>query len=210
MKFILGKKLGMSQIFDEKGNEIPVTLVEAGPCFVTQIKTKDKDGYESVQIGFIKKIKRIKKTEKGKEFKYLREFKNRASVHGSEGEDEDEVLIAFKIGDEINVSSFQEGDFVKAAGISKGKGFAGAVKKEGVHGKNKTHGTKHEERTTGSTGGSQPSRVVKGVKMAGRLGYERATMVNLKIAKIDKENGIIAVKGAVPGARGTLIEIKSR
>jgi len=187
----------MSQIFDEKGNEIPVTLIEAGPCFVTQVKTKDKDGYESVQIGFIKKIKKIKKTEKGKEFRCLREF----SAQGGLAE-------GWKIGDEINASSFQEGDFVKVAGISKGKGFAGAVKKEGVHGKNKTHGTKHEERTTGSTGGSQPSRVVKGVKMAGRFGHERATMVNLKIAKIDKENGIIAVKGGVPGAKGTLIEIK--
>ncbi|MEK7071794.1 MAG: 50S ribosomal protein L3 [Patescibacteria group bacterium] len=192
-KFILGKKLGMTQIFDQTGNEIPVTLIEAGPCSVTQIKTKDKDGYESVQIGFIKKIKRIKKTEKGKEFKNLKEFL------GS-GE--------YKIGDEISVSIFQEGDQVKVAGISKGKGFAGAVKKEGVHGKNKTHGTKHEERTTGSTGASQPSRVVRGIKMAGRFGYERATIENVKIAKIDKENNIIAVRGAVPGAKGTLIEIK--
>ena len=194
MKFILGRKLGMSQIFDQIGNEIPVTLIEAGPCVITQIKTKDKDGYESIQIGFIKKDKKIKKTEKGKEFKNLKEF------IGS-GE--------YKIGDEVNVSVFQEGDEVKVSGISKGKGFAGAVKKEGVHGKNKTHGTKHEERQTGSTGPSQPSRVTKGVKMAGRMGHERASVKNVKIIKIDQENNIIAVKGAVPGPKGTLIEISN-
>ncbi|MDO8601139.1 MAG: 50S ribosomal protein L3 [bacterium] len=193
-KFIIGKKLGMSQIYDQIGNEIPVTLIEAGPCFVTQIKTKDKDGYESVQIGFIKKVKRIKKTDKGKEFKNLKEFL------GS-GE--------YKIGDEINVSVFQEGDKVVISGISKGKGFAGAVKKEGVRGKAKSHGTKHEERQTGSTGPSQPSRVTKGVKMAGRMGHERVSIKNVKIAKIDAENNIIAVKGAVPGAKGTLVEISN-
>jgi large subunit ribosomal protein L3 len=193
-KSILGKKLGMSQIYDQAGNEIPVTLIEAGPCFVTQIKTKDKDGYESVQIGFIKKDKKIKKTEKGKEFKSLKEF-------GGAGE--------YKVGDEINVSVFQEGDKVIVSGISKGKGFAGAVKKEGVHGKNKSHGTKHEERQTGSTGPSQPSRVTKGVKMAGRMGQERVSLKNVKIAKIDKENNIIAVRGAVPGAKGTLLEVQS-
>ena len=96
---------------------------------------------------------------------------------------------------------------VKVSGIAKGKGFAGAVKKEGVHGKNKTHGTKHEERTTGSTGASRPSRVIKGIKMAGRMGFGRVSVENLKIVKIDKENNIIAVKGAVPGAKGTLLEI---
>src|SRR3989344_4035088 len=103
MKFILGLKIGMSQIFDEKGNEIPVTLIEAGPCFVTQIKTKEKDGYESIQIGFIKKIKRIKKTEKGKEFKYLREFKIQDTK--------------YKIQDTVDASVFQEGDIVKVSGI---------------------------------------------------------------------------------------------
>jgi len=194
-KFLLGKKLGMSQIFDQVGNEIPVTLIEAGPCFITQIKTKDKDGYESIQVGFIKKDKKIKKTEKGKEFKHLREFK----IQNTQ----------YKIQDTIDTSIFQEGDLVKVSGISKGKGFAGAVKKEGVHGKNKTHGTKHEERQTGSTGPSRPSRVTKGVKMAGRMGYKRVSVKNVKIAKIDKENNIIAVKGAVPGAKGTLLEISN-
>jgi len=194
MKFILGQKLGMSQIFDEKGNQIPVTLIEAGPCFVTQIKVKEKDGYQAVQIGFIRKTKKIKKTEKGKEFKYLREFKN--------GE--------FKVADIIDASIFQEGDKVKISGISKGKGFAGAVKRWGFKGRlSATHGTKHELRTLGSVGSSFPERVVKGKKMPGRMGYVRVTVKNLKIIKVDKENNLLAVKGAVPGRKGTLLEISN-
>jgi len=191
MKFILGLKLGMRQVFDEKGNQIPVTLIEAGPCYITQIKTKEKDKYKSVQVGFIKKTKKIKKTEKGKEFKYLREFKD--------GE--------YKIGDKIDASIFQEGSIVKVSGISKGKGFAGVVKRWGFHGRPATHGTKHEERTGGSTGGSMPSRVVKGKKMAGHMGVARITVKNLKIVKVDKENNLLAVKGAVPGRKGVLLEI---
>jgi len=195
MKFILGKKLKMSQIFDEKGNVVPLTLVEAGPCFVTQIKTKDKDGYTAVQIGFekIEKAKKIKKTMRGKGFKFLREFKN--------GE--------FKIGDEISVSIFKEGENVSVSGISKGKGFAGAVKRWGVAGFPKTHGTKHGLRSIGSVGSRFPQRVIKGKKMAGRMGGERITVKNLEIAKVDPENNILAVRGAVPGRKGTLLEIRS-
>lgn len=195
----------MSQIFDEKGNRIPITLVEAGPCKITQIKTEEprtiaagelrgkKDGYNAVQIGFIKKTKKIKKTEKGKEFRYLREFRNGENL---------------KLGDEINVSVFQEGDIVKVSGISKGKGFQGVVKRWGFHGRPATHGTKHEERTGGSTGSSAPSRVVRGRKMAGRMGNERVAVRNLKIVRIDKENNLLAIKGAIPGKKGTLLEIK--
>ena len=198
MKFILGLKLGMSQIFDEKGNQIPVTLVEAGPCIVTQIKTKDKDSYEAIQIGFqkIKKAKKIKKTMKGKEFRYLREFR----ILKPE-------TLNLKPKDIIDVSIFKEEDEVSVSGISKGKGFAGVVKRWGFHGRPRTRGTKHEERQPGSVGAATPSRVVKGIKMAGRMGSERTTVKNLKIFKIDKENNIIAVKGAVPGRRGTLLEI---
>jgi len=195
MKFILGLKLGMSQIFDEKGNQIPVTLIEAGPCYVTQIKTKDKDGYEAAQIGFqkIKKQKKIKKPMRKKPYRWLKEFKG--------GE--------YKAGDEINVSVFQEGDMVKLAGVSKGKGFQGAVKRWGFKGKlSATHGTKHEHRTLGSIGSSFPERVIKGKKMPGRMGFERVTVKNLKIIKVDKENNLLAVKGAVPGRRGTLLEIR--
>lgn len=193
MKFILGLKLGMSQIFDEKGNVIPVTVIEAGPCQVTQTKTKEKDGYIAVQVGFIPKKKRIKKTEKEKEFRYLREFKN--------GE--------FKIGDKIDVSIFQKGEKVKISGISKGKGFAGVVKRWGFAGRSTSHGTKHEVRTPGSVGASFPERVIKGKKMPGRMGFERVTVKNLEVVKVDPENNLLAVRGAVTGAKGTLLEIRS-
>lgn len=192
-KFLLGKKIEMSQAFDENGNVVPVTLIEAGPCFVTQIKNKERDKYEAVQIGFIKKTKKIKKSEKGKEFKYLSEFKD--------GKD-------LKPGDEISVSIFQEGEKVKIAGISKGKGFQGAVKRWGFSGRNATHGVKHEHRTLGSVGSSFPERVGKGKKMAGRMGRDRVTVKNLKIVKIDKENNLMALKGAIPGYRGTILEIR--
>jgi len=199
MKFILGKKIGMSQIFDEKNNQIPVTLIEAGPCFITQLKTKQKDGYQAIQVGFekIENPKKIKKTMKGKEFRHLKEFKP-------------ENLENYKLGDKIDVSIFQEGEKVKISGLSKGKGFQGAVKRWGFKGKlSATHGTKHEHRTLGSVGTSFPERVIKGRKMPGRLGFERTTIRNLKIVKIDPENNLLAVKGAVPGSKGTLLEITS-
>ncbi len=201
MKFILGLKLGMSQIFDEKGNQIPVTLIEAGPCEITQIKTKEADGYEAIQLGFVKKIKKIKKTEKGKEYKYLKEFKIQSSPF---------VKGLDKIpnrGEIIDVSAFQEGDKVKVSGVSKGKGFAGVVKRWGFAGKNTTHGTKHEVRTPGSVGSVTPSRVVKGIKMAGRAGGGMITIKNLRVVKADKENNLIALQGAVPGRKGILLEI---
>ena len=189
MKFILGKKIEMSQMFDKEGNVIPVTLVEAGPCFVTQIKT------EAVQIGFEKlKDKKVKKPQKDRPYRYLREFKMQKSK--------------FKIGDKIDASVFKEGDLVKISGISKGKGFAGAVKKWGFHGRSPSHGTKHEERTIGSVGCRFPQRVIKGKKMPGRMGTERVTIKNLKIVQVDSENNLLALKGAAPGRRGTLVEIR--
>ena len=172
----------MSQIFDDKGNVVPVTLVEAGPCVVTQVKTKEKDGYQAVQI----------------------EYKNKRREYPAQGGS----ALGGKIGDKIDVSVFQEGDKVKVSGISKGKGFAGVVKKWGFKGRlSTTHGTKHELRTPGSTGSSQPDSVKKGKKMAGRMGAVRVTVKNLKIAKVDKENNLLFVRGAVPGRRGTLLEI---
>ena len=200
MKFILGKKIEMSQIFDEKGNVVPVTLIKAGPCYIAQIKTKEKDKYESVQIGFEKiEDKRVKKSKKKKPYRYLKEFRT-TGAH--------EKGAKLKSGDKIDVSIFEEGEKVKISGISKGKGFAGAVKKWGFHGKSATHGTKHQERTIGSIGSAFPQRVIKGKKMPGRMGTERVTVKNLKIAKIDLEKNIIAVKGAIPGRRGTLLEIR--
>jgi len=200
MKFILGEKLGMSQVFDEKGNQIPVTIIEAGPCFVTQIKTKDKDKYTAIQIGFkkIEKSKKIKKPQVQKPYRYLREFRNPPAGGGES-----------KVGDEIDVSIFKEGDVVKVSGVSKGKGFAGVVKRWGFHGRPATRGTKHELRTLGSVGSSFPERVIKGRKMPGRMGYARVTVRNLKIVKIDPENNLLAIKGAVPGEKGMLLEIRS-
>ncbi len=195
MKIILGRKLKMTQIFDEKEGVIPVTLIEAGPCVVTQIKTKEKEGYKAIQVGFLKKTKNIKKTEKGKEYRYLKEFRI-----------EDPKL---KVGDKIEVSIFKKGEKVKVSGISKGRGFQGVVKRWGFSGKDRSHGVKHEHRTPGSIGATTPSRVIKGKKMPGRAGQKRVTVLNLEIVKIDPKNNLLAIKGAVPGTRGTLLEIKT-
>lgn len=198
MKFLLGKKLQMSQIFNDK-TVVPITLIVTGPCFVTQIKTKEKDKYQSVQIGFEKlELKKVKNPQKNKPFRYLREFKI----------DEPEIAN-YEIGKEINASVFQEGDKVKISGINKGKGFQGAVKKWGFHGRNATHGVKHEHRTLGSVGATGPQKVFKGKKMHGRMGNKRVTIKNLEIIKIDSKNNLIAVKGAVPGRRDTLLEIRN-
>lgn len=143
------------------------------------------------------KEKKLKKTQKDKPFRFLKEFKNKELE-----------INNYKSGQKIDVSVFKEGDKVKISGISKGKGFAGGVKRWGFHGRPATHGTKHEERTIGSTGSRFPQRVIKGRKMPGRMGSERITVKNLKIVKVDLENNLLAVKGALPGRRGTLLEIR--
>jgi len=200
MKFILGKKSGMTQIFNKKGHVIPVTLIEAGPCFAIQNKTKEKDGYQSVQIGFEEiKDRKTKKPQKGhfkkanleKNFRYLREFKN----------------SNLKTGQKIDVSLFNPGEIVRVTGISKGKGFQGVVKRHGFSGFPASHGTKHGLRAPGSIGSAWPQRVFKGRKMAGRMGSDRITVQGLEIAQVDKDNNLLAIKGAVPGKRGTLLEI---
>ncbi len=193
MPIILGKKIGMTQIWKED-KIVPVTLVEAGPCFVTQIKTKEKDGYDAVQIGYEKRTKNIKKPLQDKPYRYLREFRN--------------IVLEVKVGDEINASSFALGDVVKVTGKAKGKGFQGGVKRWGFHGRKKSHGAKHEERTIGSVGASFPSHVIKGKKMPGRMGAGQHTVKTAKIVEIDNSNNIIAIKGAVPGRKGILLEIK--
>ncbi len=183
----------MTRIFKD-GKSIPVTLIEAGPCKVLQIKSKEKDGYESVQVGFqeISKKNLFKKPSKDKHFKYIREFP---------------LEKDFKTGETINVSEFKEDDILKISGISKGKGFQGGVKRWGFSGADATHGTKHNERKIGSIGSAYPQRVIKGRKMPGRMGSDRITVKNLKIIKIDSDKNIIAVKGAIPGRPGTLLEI---
>jgi len=197
VKFILGKKIEMSQMFDEKGNIIPVTLVEAGPCVVLQKKTKEREGYDSVQIGYGKLVKKskIKKSMKDKEYRYIRETRTDANEEA-------------KAGDQVTVAIFKEGDKVNVIATSKGKGFQGGVKRHGFAGRNTSHGAKHETRTIGSIGQRFPQHVIKGRRMPGRMGFDRITVKNLKIAKVDEANNILALKGAVPGHRGTLLQIK--
>ncbi len=194
MKFILGKKIEMSQVFKEDGTVVPVTLIQTGECGVVQVKTKAKDGYEAIKIGFESLPERkIKKT--GTPFRYLKEF---------EGD-----VNAYKAGDKILANVFTPGDIIKVSGVSKGKGFQGGVKRWGFSGKlSATHGNKHEHRTLGSTGCSIPARVIKGRKMPGRTGSDRISVKNLEVVKVDMKNNIIALKGAVPGRRGTLLEIR--
>lgn len=201
----------MSQIFDKKENVIPVTVIEAGPCFVTQIKSQDKDNYSAVQIGYEKlKDKKISKSKKKKPYRYLREIRlNNRQQTKSDLETADNNK-KFKIGDEIIVDVFEEGDVVKVSGISKGKGFQGVVKRHGFSGGPASHGHRHVLRTPGSIGSAFPQRVVKGKKMPGHAGAERVTTTGLKIVKIDKENNLLAVKGAIPGPNNGLVEIKSQ
>ncbi|MFC1720639.1 50S ribosomal protein L3 [Patescibacteria group bacterium] len=200
-KFILGTKEEMTQIFTEDGKVIPATVVNAGPVKVTQVKSTDgKDGYEAVQVGFgSKKEKSINKAERGHmgnddNFSDLVEFR----TEGSE----------LKKGDEITADIFEEGDDVQVSGISKGKGFQGVVKRHGFHGGPRSHGQKHSEREPGSIGATGPQRVFKGKRMGGRMGSDRVTVKGLKIVGVDKENNKLLISGAVPGKRGTLLEIR--
>jgi large subunit ribosomal protein L3 len=194
MKFILGKKIEMSQIFKEDGTVVPVTLVSVDECNVVQIKTKEKDGYEAVRLG-LENLPERKIKKSGTPYRHLKEFRGDVS--------------SFKQGDNIAAAIFNPGDKVKVSGVSKGKGFQGGVKRWGFSGKlSSTHGNKHEHRTLGSTGCSIPARVIKGRKMPGRTGSERISVKNLEVVKVDSKNNIIALKGAVPGRRGTLLEIR--
>jgi len=200
-KFILAKKIGMTQIFKED-KLIPVTLLEAGPVIVTQLKTQEKDGYQVAQIGFsYKKPKRLSKAlkehfKKLGSFRWLKEFKIT-----------DEELNNLKIGDKIDTSVFKEGDIVKISGTGKSKGFQGVVKRHGFHGGPKTHGQKKSHRAPGSIGATHPQHVSKGRKMAGRMGGGRITLKNRQIIEVDNKNNILAIKGAIPGKKGDLVEI---
>ena len=195
MKFILARKIEMSQIFDGNGRVQPVTWLEAGPIFVTQKKSEEKDGYVAVQVGFsAKKGKNVEKPQKKLgNFQYFREFKT----------------SALNVGDKIEATAFEEGDFVNVSGVSKGKGFQGVVKRHGFHGGPKSHGQKDRHRAPGSIGASWPQFTIKGMRMAGRMGGDKVTVKNLEIVEVDRENNLIALKGAIPGRRGTLIMMKS-
>lgn len=202
MKFILGKKIGMSRMFLEDGKSVGVTVVEAGPCTVTQIRNQEKDGYDAMQIGYGEK-KKLNKPEAGHVkdmglFGTLKEFR-----------DDNSELPSFNVGDKIDVSVFKEGDKVIVSGTTKGRGFQGVVKRHQFRGGSRTHGQKHSEREPGSIGSTWPQRVVKGKRMGGRMGGERFTLRGVKVMKIDTENNMIILKGAVAGRKGTLLEIKA-
>ena len=200
-KAIIGRKLGMTQIFDEDGNVTPVTVIEAGPCTVIQKKTVESDGYEALQLGFADKAERkANKPEKGhfakagvEPKKHLKEFK-------LDGE--------YNVGDVIKADVFAEGDIVDVSGTSKGKGTAGTIKRYGAHRLPMSHGAGPVHRSVGSTGmNSDPSRVFKGTRMPGRMGNEKITVQNLVVVKVDAENNVIAVKGAVPGNKGGIVTV---
>ena len=189
----------MTQVFDDKGVAHPATVLSVGPVTVTQAKSTDKDGYKAVQIGYGERNeKNINQAQRGhlKDlglFRYLKEFRS-----------EEE----YNRGDIIDVSKFEIGDIVEVSATSKGKGFQGVVKRHGFAGGPRTHGNKHHERTPGSIGAQGPQRVLKGVRMAGRMGADRVTVKNLKVLQVDKDNNQLVLRGAVPGHRGTLVEIK--
>jgi len=204
MKFILGTKENMMEYFGEDGKVVPVTVISAGPVTVTRVLEKDKDGYNAVQVGFgTQKKERINKAQqgsmKGANYKVVKEFRIKPT-------DKSEA----KEGDVLDVSVFEIGDKLQVTGVSKGKGFQGVVKRHGFHGGPRTHGQKHSEREPGSIGGGLRTHVPKGMRMAGRMGSDRITQKNLKVVFIDKENNIMLIKGALPGVRGSLIEIVSK
>ena len=204
-KAIIGKKVGMTQIFDENGKVIPVTVIEAGPCTVVQKKTADKDGYESVQLGYQDLAERKQnKPQKGhfakgnvSAKKYLKEFRL-------------EKAAEMNVGDVILADVFAEGDKIDVVGISKGKGYAGVVKRWNHHSQQHTHGVGPVHRSVGSTGANtDPSRVMPGLKMAGHLGCEQVTIQNLEVVKVDASANMIAIRGAVPGPKGGIVFIKN-
>lgn len=204
-KAILGKKLGMTQIFDNNGLVVPVTVVEAGPCFVSQIKTVENDGYSAVQLAFgdvrenlLSKpvLGQLKKAEVSAK-KYLKEFK---LDNASE----------LKLGDKLTCEVFAEGDYVDVTGTSKGHGYSGTIAKFNFHRHRMSHGNGPVHRHVGSIGANTfPAKVFKGKKMAGRWGNEKVTVQNLKVVKVDAERNVLLIKGAIPGVKGSLVSIKS-
>ena len=202
-KGIIGKKIGMTQIFDEKGNVIPVTVIEAGPCYVAQKKTVETDGYNALQLAFEDaKEKHSTKAEIGHAKKagltpkkHLKEFRL-------------EDCTAYNVGDVISAETFAAGDKVDITGITKGRGYTGPVKRWGHHILRMTHGTGPIHRQPGSMGVIDPARIFKNKKMAGQYGNEQVTVLNLNVVKIDSEKNLIAVKGAVPGAKGGIVFIR--
>ena len=202
-KGIIGKKIGMTQIFDEAGKVIPVTVVEAGPCVVVQKKTVENDGYAALQLGYGDvKVQRVNKPMKGHFDKADVAYKKNLKEFRLDDCD------ALNVGDIVKADTFAVGDAIDVIGTSKGKGFAGAIKRHNQHRLKETHGTGPVHRQAGSMGAcSSPSRIYKGKGMAGHMGAEQVTVQNLEIVKIDAENNLIAIKGAVPGPKGGIVYI---
>ena len=202
-KGIIGRKVGMTQIFDENGNVIPVTVIEAGPCVVAQVKTVDNDGYNAIQLGFEDaKEKHLTKAEIGHfakagvaNKKYLKEVRL-------------EDISGYEVGAAVTADVFAAGDKVDVTGITKGRGYTGAIKRWNLAKLRMTHGVGPVHRQSGSMGVIDPARIFKNKKMAGQYGNEQVTVLNLNVVKIDKDNNIIAVKGAIPGARGGIVFIR--
>ena len=206
MKGMIGKKIGMTQVFDEQGTVIPVTVIQAGPCYVTQIRNSERDGYVSVQLGYGEtKPKNLTKGQLGHlkkadlpALRYLREFRL-----------PDSAQIAVEEGQEIKVDIFAQGELVDVIGISKGRGFAGTIKRHGFARGPKTHGQSDRMRSPGSIGMcATPGRTLKGKRMAGRMGNARVTVQNLSLIVVNAEKNLLAVKGSVPGAKGSIVMIK--
>ena len=203
MSGLIGKKIGMTSIYDNSGKNVPCTILQVGPCIITQIKTEEKDGYSSFQLGFDDKTKESNKATQG-HFKKSKSSPKRKLVEfsGYEGE--------FKVGDKINVDHFFEGEYVDVTGISKGKGFQGVVKRHGFSGVgDSTHGQHNRNRAPGSIGaGSDPSRVFKGMRMAGQTGSAKVKALNLKVIKVMTEENLLLVKGSVPGHNNSYIIVR--
>ncbi len=211
MKFILGTKSRMTTVFDEDGRAFAATVIEAAPNTVTQIKTKEKEGYDAVQVGAMEaKESRVNKAQlghaKGKALKHFREMRPRLAKPGGA------LDLSFpEVGSTIDLSVFAVGEKVTVSAISKGKGFQGVVKRHGFHGGPRSHGQKHSERSPGSIGGGggrAGGRVAKGMRMAGRMGSDRVTVRNLKVLQVHPETNELVLAGAVPGRRGTVVEIR--
>jgi large subunit ribosomal protein L3 len=205
MKGIIGKKVGMTQVFDDKGNAIPVTVIQAGPCYVTQVRTAERDGYVAIQLGFGEtKPQRLTKGQLGHlkrnnlpALRYLREFRLKTAE------------VDVQEGSEIKADVFLKGERVDVVGTSKGRGFAGTIKRHGFHRQPKTHGQSDRERAPGSVGSTTfPGRTFKGQKMSGQMGNERVTAQNLEVVVVDAERNLLAVRGSVPGANGGIVVIK--
>ena len=204
MSGLIGKKIGMTSLYDEKGNNLACTIIEAGPCVVTQIKNEEKDGYNSVQLGFLdKKERNINKAEAG-------HFKNAKTAPKSNLFEFKNFENELSVGDVLNVDHFSEGEFVDISGTSKGKGFQGVVKRHGFAGVGQsTHGQHNRLRAPGSIGAaSYPARVFKGMKMAGQMGNEKVTFQNLKVIKVVTEKKLLVIKGCVPGHKNSIVTIR--